>query len=165
MEQDSIATLRRQIEGRFAGKSEVETLVIFLGATDNDRGQAGSFLSPQAAFDPKRPFIRIMGETGCRTPLIERQLPWVTSAKLWRQLSLRSPWPSPARRPPWRTMMAASAWSPRTCTWGARTQRWPPRKRRSNCLPRSRRSTRSEEHTSELQSRENLVCRLLLEKK
>src|SRR5690606_25928335 len=28
-----------------------------------------------------------------------------------------------------------------------------------NCLPRS------EEHTSELQSRENLVCRLLLEKK
>src|SRR5690606_40314029 len=30
---------------------------------------------------------------------------------------------------------------------------------------RSRSSTRSEEHTSELQSRENLVCRLLLEKK
>src|SRR5690606_40988466 len=29
----------------------------------------------------------------------------------------------------------------------------------------SRRSARSEEHTSELQSRENLVCRLLLEKK
>src|SRR5690606_39442323 len=28
-----------------------------------------------------------------------------------------------------------------------------------------RRSCRSEEHTSELQSRENLVCRLLLEKK
>src|SRR5690606_41938051 len=27
------------------------------------------------------------------------------------------------------------------------------------------RATRSEEHTSELQSRENLVCRLLLEKK
>src|SRR5207302_4331745 len=36
-------------------------------------------------------------------------------------------------------------------------------------LARSRRAngaaTRSEEHTSELQSRENLVCRLLLEKK
>src|SRR2546430_11364775 len=32
--------------------------------------------------------------------------------------------------------------------------------------PRSaRRSTRSEEHTSELQSQSNLVCRLLLEKK
>src|SRR2546427_4836579 len=33
---------------------------------------------------------------------------------------------------------------------------------RSNKL---RRSTRSEEHTSELQSQSNLVCRLLLEKK
>src|SRR6266511_3802770 len=32
------------------------------------------------------------------------------------------------------------------------------------CLPLAR-SPRSEEHTSELQSRENLVCRLLLEKK
>src|SRR5207302_11222533 len=31
--------------------------------------------------------------------------------------------------------------------------------------PRTRRTGRSEEHTSELQSRENLVCRLLLEKK
>src|SRR5690606_14997897 len=31
--------------------------------------------------------------------------------------------------------------------------------------PRGARRTRSEEHTSELQSRENLVCRLLLEKK
>src|SRR5690606_42148868 len=30
---------------------------------------------------------------------------------------------------------------------------------------KSGQSTRSEEHTSELQSRENLVCRLLLEKK
>src|SRR4249919_4015726 len=33
---------------------------------------------------------------------------------------------------------------------------------RHDLLPRS---SRSEEHTSELQSRENLVCRLLLEKK
>src|SRR5436309_14671854 len=32
-------------------------------------------------------------------------------------------------------------------------------------MPRVRVRTRSEEHTSELQSRENLVCRLLLEKK
>src|SRR5690606_41864760 len=31
--------------------------------------------------------------------------------------------------------------------------------------PTSSTATRSEEHTSELQSRENLVCRLLLEKK
>src|SRR5690606_40973283 len=34
----------------------------------------------------------------------------------------------------------------------------------SRCRSQARRS-RSEEHTSELQSRENLVCRLLLEKK
>src|SRR3712207_6941456 len=32
-------------------------------------------------------------------------------------------------------------------------------------IPRGARSTRSEEHTSELQSRQYLVCRLLLEKK
>src|SRR3712207_8258013 len=45
--------------------------------------------------------------------------------------------------------------------------------RRSDCLPRvmiflsaaARRLQRSEEHTSELQSRQYLVCRLLLEKK
>src|SRR5438105_10245030 len=37
----------------------------------------------------------------------------------------------------------------------------------ANCLPRPKGSsyTRSEEHTSELQSRVDLVCRLLLEKK
>src|SRR5690606_41691539 len=51
------------------------------------------------------------------------------------------------------------------------------RPRRTTCPPRTRAMTtataprqsasriRSEEHTSELQSRENLVCRLLLEKK
>src|SRR2546430_12495164 len=39
--------------------------------------------------------------------------------------------------------------------------------RASICSPdtRSHRSSRSEEHTSELQSQSNLVCRLLLEKK
>src|SRR5690606_40173126 len=37
--------------------------------------------------------------------------------------------------------------------------------RSSTGTPTSRWVTRSEEHTSELQSRENLVCRLLLEKK
>src|SRR5207302_3945396 len=45
-----------------------------------------------------------------------------------------------------------------------------PRRRRICCAPRGvgtwiQVPTRSEEHTSELQSRENLVCRLLLEKK
>src|SRR5690606_40360965 len=42
----------------------------------------------------------------------------------------------------------------------AQLERWLPRWMRT---PEHRR--RSEEHTSELQSRENLVCRLLLEKK
>src|SRR5215469_17065065 len=37
--------------------------------------------------------------------------------------------------------------------------------RGSPCWPRRPRSGRSEEHTSELQSRRDLVCRLLLEKK
>src|SRR5690606_41233379 len=37
--------------------------------------------------------------------------------------------------------------------------------RRPCCARRRGAAARSEEHTSELQSRENLVCRLLLEKK
>src|SRR5258708_29381607 len=36
---------------------------------------------------------------------------------------------------------------------------------RSNCLSAESRRNRSEEHTSELQSPDHLVCRLLLEKK
>src|SRR5436309_14111554 len=36
---------------------------------------------------------------------------------------------------------------------------------KTRCSSRKQRIKRSEEHTSELQSRENLVCRLLLEKK
>src|SRR2546430_5855746 len=38
-------------------------------------------------------------------------------------------------------------------------------RRRCSCNWRSRSARRSEEHTSELQSQSNLVCRLLLEKK
>src|SRR5690606_41389847 len=49
-------------------------------------------------------------------------------------------------------------------------RRLPLRRRRNPLVcggrsPRRLRERRSEEHTSELQSRENLVCRLLLEKK
>src|SRR2546430_4312183 len=40
-----------------------------------------------------------------------------------------------------------------------------PRHRASRRRPARRRGPRSEEHTSELQSQSNLVCRLLLEKK
>src|SRR5690606_40595016 len=56
---------------------------------------------------------------------------------------------------------------------GAGEEGGPRYRSRSRACSRSRRGTarevhrraRSEEHTSELQSRENLVCRLLLEKK
>src|SRR5690606_41718509 len=41
----------------------------------------------------------------------------------------------------------------------------PTRDQRHRKEPRAAARERSEEHTSELQSRENLVCRLLLEKK
>src|SRR5690606_41673169 len=60
---------------------------------------------------------------------------------------------SPARRPPPRPAAPAPCWSP---TRPGRSWRW------TRCRGPRR---RSEEHTSELQSRENLVCRLLLEKK
>src|SRR5947209_13135528 len=54
----------------------------------------------------------------------------------------------PISRPSWRSVPS-----------GASTRRYA----RSASSPR--RTTRSEEHTSELQSRQYLVCRLLLEKK
>src|SRR5690606_41660206 len=41
----------------------------------------------------------------------------------------------------------------------------PPSRHSATVWTSTRTATRSEEHTSELQSRENLVCRLLLEKK
>src|SRR5207249_11233491 len=54
--------------------------------------------------------------------------------------------------------------------WGGRRARTPARPSsrcatRSAAGPAGRRAGRSEEHTSELQSRFDLVCRLLLEKK
>src|SRR5690606_39712475 len=74
--------------------------------------------------------------------------------------------------------------SPSSTTWAGRSRRWRPSwgsgsgKWTTNATPwgssstRCRKAlfssiptTRSEEHTSELQSREKLVCRLLLEKK
>src|SRR2546430_9101874 len=60
---------------------------------------------------------------------------------------------------------------PRNAT-SSRNGKWPTSSLRWRRLPRAaistaakRLSTRSEEHTSELQSQSNLVCRLLLEKK
>src|SRR5882757_10572707 len=61
------------------------------------------------------------------------------------------------RRPPRSTLFPYTTLfrsSPRTASTGWRSTRAGP------CTPR-----RSEEHTSELQSRQYLVCRLLLEKK
>src|SRR5207302_8798928 len=62
------------------------------------------------------------------------------------------------------------------CTWkiivrgicscaALRRTGWPEMKPVISSQPVRRSAARSEEHTSELQSRENLVCRLLLEKK
>src|SRR5690606_41456908 len=55
----------------------------------------------------------------------------------------------------------SSPWTPEP----ERHTRVPPRSRQVGRPGSRASSTRSEEHTSELQSRENLVCRLLLEKK
>src|SRR5436309_11265931 len=76
-------------------------------------------------------------------------------------------------RSPWRTFLveAIASWRARP---SPRPGRCPPAKSKAarshpacSLLEGSDRAvaTRSEEHTSELQSRENLVCRLLLEKK
>src|SRR6266511_1279729 len=62
------------------------------------------------------------------------------------------------RRPPRSTLF------PYTTLFRSRQAR-PRAARGARSQPDGTRPTRSEEHTSELQSRENLVCRLLLEKK
>src|SRR5690606_41846963 len=67
---------------------------------------------------------------------------------------------------PYTTLFRSSQMTWR-CSRSSLSPSWWPRRRAltlrlsSYCRP----SLRSEEHTSELQSRENLVCRLLLEKK
>src|SRR5690606_41307171 len=75
---------------------------------------------------------------------------------------LRRRFPPSPRRPRGR-----SCWT-RACssaTSGGACYRPTARTPRPSCGRCSTPCTRSEEHTSELQSRENLVCRLLLEKK
>src|SRR3989442_3218745 len=59
-----------------------------------------------------------------------------------------------------------SGW-PTGCRAGGATSAWCPRQSRKSPALRTRAAVRhrSEEHTSELQSRPHLVCRLLLEKK
>src|SRR3712207_7202255 len=55
---------------------------------------------------------------------------------------------------------SAISWMETSAPGVPRTENFPPEKSRSSSL-----TSRSEEHTSELQSRQYLVCRLLLEKK
>src|SRR2546429_3122879 len=80
------------------------------------------------------------------------------------------------RRPPRSTLFPYTTLFRSPCSHGARhrvphgrcAQRLGPLEcplRGPALSPRSRHSKRSEEHTSELQSRLHLVCRLLLEKK
>src|SRR5438552_13831963 len=69
------------------------------------------------------------------------------------------------RRPPRSTLfpyttLFRSSSTPRCSCFRARLSSGP-----TNSSPSSPESTRSEEHTSELQSPDHLVCRLLLEKK
>src|SRR5436309_6973235 len=69
------------------------------------------------------------------------------------------------RRPPRSTLFPyTTLFRPRR-PWTTTRRSSCDRSARSTASPRRSRSSRSEEHTSELQSRENLVCRLLLEKK
>src|SRR5256886_12459268 len=65
---------------------------------------------------------------------------------------------------PYTTLFRSRRRVPRLRPRHAATRRAPPRAARG-APPRRARGRRSEEHTSELQSQSNLVCRLLLEKK
>src|SRR5436309_9984108 len=71
------------------------------------------------------------------------------------------------RRPPRSTLFPYTTLFRSRHTWGRSRSSPSILLRKAGCSVTGRpcRSTRSEEHTSELQSRENLVCRLLLEKK
>src|SRR2546430_10156689 len=69
---------------------------------------------------------------------------------------------------PYTTLFRSPGWARRPTRTSSRT----PRRERQQRLPHLRRALpplgarlRSEEHTSELQSQSNLVCRLLLEQK
>src|SRR5207302_11121585 len=78
----------------------------------------------------------------------------------------RSGMPSATNAARWRSRISAAALVIATLPPALRADRRCPGPRAPTGHRRHpRRPRRSEEHTSELQSRENLVCRLLLEKK
>src|SRR5256886_10700122 len=75
---------------------------------------------------------------------------------------------APRRTSSWPTRASAIARTARTTSVRSgssspQDRRFRPRSRGRSTVPRARK--RSEEHTSELQSQSNIVCRLLLEKK
>src|SRR5690606_39592810 len=102
----------------------------------------------------------------CSTPLLIRRLPAASrfpSTTLFRSSPAVAPGALRAPRglsPP--ALPAPSRGRPRAVAT-ARSRCAAPRGRCS-CAPPGSGFASSEEHTSELQSRENLVCRLLLEK-
>src|SRR2546430_4964621 len=70
------------------------------------------------------------------------------------------------RRPPRSTLFPyTTLFRSRTLDVAPASRAEPERRRRARAAARRRAGGRSEEHTSELQSQSNLVCRLLLEKK
>src|SRR5699024_11875441 len=75
--------------------------------------------------------------------------------------------PTPIRMPPKteRTARVADGRRRRNSPEALAAKNAPTSKPRTSSTPQSTVSSRSEEHTSELQSRFDLVCRLLLEKK
>src|SRR5437870_10892930 len=65
----------------------------------------------------------------------------------------------------WRRSLYAFCKSRYNCTWRTASATWAVRPWMNSRSAMVKASARSEEHTSELQSRGHLVCRLLLEKK
>src|SRR5690349_22786286 len=84
---------------------------------------------------------------------------------VWSLLPTLFPYTTLFRSPPCTgsTTAAAARCARRCATWSA-APRWAGGSRHDGGRP-ARGHDRSEEHTSELQSRRDLVCRLLLEKK
>src|SRR3712207_8934605 len=93
-----------------------------------------------------------------RRPPRSTLFPYTT---LFRSRPADRPWRDPAAPRPRRAALVRLAFRARLVA-GATDPR---RRRAAARAPRPRGPLRSEEHTSELQSRQYLVCRLLLEKK
>src|SRR3712207_6686470 len=150
-----IAVFRKLLDEALEGALEEYELVVDFGLGDAFLAGAcscgactktGSTTRPGAAALPVS-FTVLRGRRGLRGG----------RCPLRRSALRRSPRSSPLAPPRTR----ACAPSPWVCRASPRGRgRGPPRR----ALP-SRRRRRSEEHTSELQSRQYLVCRLLLEKK